>query len=116
MPPGVTLPSSPPGAENPQIEDDEGPPDNKFLQPGWTRARTRAYHQASNTTQPADHALFNQRPPNQPVPALQTCETRQLLESATNQEAMLSPYPANLSHEMEKEIAGLDEAGTFGDA
>jgi len=115
--PGVMSPSSPPGAENPQIEDDEGPPDNELLQPGRTRARTRAYHQASTgTSQPADHALFNQRPPNQPAPALPTCDAGQLSEPATYQEAMLSQYHANWSHAMETEIAGLEGAGTFGDA
>ena len=66
-PPEVVSSSSPPGAENPQVEDDEGVPDIDLLQPGLTRARTRAYHQAFTTARPADHALFNQRPPNQPA-------------------------------------------------
>ena len=115
-PPGVMSPSSPPGAGNPQGEDDEAPPDNELLQPGWTRARTWAYHQASTTARPTDHALINYRPPNQPVPALPTCGAGQPSEPATYQEAMLSPYHANWSHAMEKEFAGLEEAGTFGDA
>ena len=77
-PRGVMLPSSPPGVENPQAEDAEDPPDNELLQPGRTRARTRAYHQASTTARPADHAVFNQAPPKQPAVALSTCDASQL--------------------------------------
>ena len=40
-PPGVMSSSSPAGIENPQV--DVGPPDNELLQPGRTRAATRAY-------------------------------------------------------------------------
>ena len=42
----VMSPSSPPGTDNPQV--DEPPPDNELLQPGRTRARTRVYHQANH--------------------------------------------------------------------
>ena len=64
---------------------------------------------------PADHALFNQRPPNQPTFALPTCDASQLSEPATYQEAMRSPFHANWSHAMEGEVAGLEGAGTLGD-
>ena len=117
MPPhGVMSPSSPPGTDNPQVEDDKALPKNEILPPGRTRARTRAYHQASTMSRPADHALFNQRPPNQHAPVLPTCHAGQLSEPATYQEALLSPYHANWSHAMEKDITGLKGAGTFGDA
>ena len=107
-------PSSPAGIENPQV--DEGPPDNELLQPGRTRAATRAFHQATATARPQDHALFNQRPSNQPTPALPICDTSQLSGPTTYDESMRSPYHANWSHVMEGEISGIEEAGTFGDA
>ncbi|CAN0098402.1 unnamed protein product [Laminaria digitata] len=115
-PPEVMSPSSPLGIDNPQV--DEGPPDNELLKPGRTRARTKAYHQASTAARsaPADHALFNQRPPNQPTPALPTCAAHELPEPTTYREAMQSPYHENLSYAMGREITGLEEAGTFEDA
>ena len=64
---------------------------------------------------PADHALFNQRPPNQPTFALPTCDASQLSEPATYQEAMRSPFHANWSHAMEGKLAGHEEVVIFGD-
>ena len=112
-PPGVMSPSSPAGIDNPQV--DEGPPDNELLQPWRTHAATRAYYQATATVRPQDHALFNQRPSKQLTPALPTCDASQLSEPTTYDEAMRSPYHTNWSHAMKGEIAGLEEAGTFGD-
>ena len=65
-PPGVMLPSCPPGTEKTQI--DESPPDNELLQPGRTRGRTRTYHKAVTAARSADHAFYIQRPPNSPPP------------------------------------------------
>ena len=107
-PTGVMPSSSPGGNDNPQV--DEGPPDNEVLQPGRTRAATRAYRQATATARLPDHTLFNQR-----TPALPTCDASQLSEPSTYEEAMRSPYRANWSHVMEGEIGGLEEAGTFED-
>ena len=106
---GVMPPSSPAGINNPQV--DEGPPDNELLQPGRTRAATRVYRQATATARPPDHALFNRC-----TPALPTCDTSQLSEPSTYDEAMRSPYRANWSHAMEGEFGGLEEAETFEDA
>ena len=119
-PPGVMSPSSPPD-RNPQV--DEGHPANELLQPGRTRARTRAYHQASTSApaadhapHSADHALYNQPPPNEPAPPLPTFDASELSEPTSYAEAMQSPYSANWSHAMEREVSGLEEAGTFEDA
>ena len=90
-PPGAMSPSSPPGTENPQI--DESRLDSEFLQPGRTRARTKAYHKATTAAEPAEHALYNQRPPNSPPP-LPACHARELSELATYQGAMDSEYSA----------------------
>ena len=92
-PPGVMSPSSPPGTDNPQV--DEPSADNELLQPGRTRVRTRAYHQPTATALPADDEIFNQRPPNQPTPVLPTCDASQFSEPTTYQEAMRSPYHAS---------------------
>ena len=108
-PPGVIQPSSPPGTDNPHV--DHGPPDNELLQPGRTRARTRAYHQAPTTARSIDHAIYNQ-----PTPVLPTCDASQLSEPATYHEAMRLPYHNNWSHAMKREVAGLEDVGTFGDA
>ncbi|CAN0469943.1 unnamed protein product, partial [Laminaria digitata] len=62
-PPGVMSPSSP---LDRNLLVDEGHPANELLQPGRTRARTRAYHQASTSAHTADHALL------QPAPAQRT--------------------------------------------
>ena len=103
-PPGMMSPSMPPGTENPQA--DEGPLDNELLQPERTRARTRAYHQATTAAGPADHALFNKRLPNSPPP-LPTCHASELSESATYQEAMDSAYKANWLYSIDQELSGL---------
>ena len=108
-PPGVMLPSSSPGTDNPQV--DEGHLEKELSQPGRTRGRTRACHQASTAARSADHAIYNQ-----PTPALPTCDASQLSGPAPYHEAMRSPYHANCSHAMEGEIGGLEEAGTSGDA
>ena len=100
-PPGVMSPSSPPGTENPQI--DEGPPDNELVQPGRTRARTRAHHKATTGAGPADHALHNQRPPNSPLP-LPTCHaasfrsprhTKRLWPRSTAQTGRMRPIKSS---------------------
>ncbi|CAM9756673.1 unnamed protein product [Laminaria digitata] len=75
-----------------------------------------AYHQASTAPHSADHALYNQPPPNEPAPPLPTFDTSELSEPTSYAEAMQSPYSANWSHAMEREVSGLEEAGTFGDA
>ena len=73
-PPGVMSPSSPPGTENPQI--DEGPPDNELVQPGRTCAKTRAHHKATAGAGPADHALYNQCPSPLPLPTCHAASFR----------------------------------------
>ena len=78
-------------------------------------ARTRAYHQATATAWRADDAPFNQRPPNHVTPALLNCDASKQSEPTTYQEAMRLPYHAKWSHAMEREVAGLEEAGAFGD-
>ena len=108
-PTGVMPPSSPGGNGNHQV--DEGPPDNKLIQPGRTRAATRAYRQAAMTARPPDHAQFNQ-----PPQALPTCDASQLSQPSTYDEAMRSPYLANWSYAMEGEYGGLEEDGTFEDS
>ena len=111
MPPPSILPPSPPppGTENLQV--DEDPPDNELLQPGRTRWRTRANHPATTAARSADHALLNQRRPNQRTPVLPTCKASELSEPATYHEA----YCAHWSHAMERKTTGL-EVGIFEDA
>lgn len=119
--PGVMSPSSRPETENPQVDD--GLPDNQLLQQRRTRSRTRTYHSAStsapsaDTPHSADHALcHHQLPPDDPATSLLTFDASELEEHATYLEAMQSPYSANWSHDMEREVFELEEAGTFGDA
>ena len=106
---GVILPSSPAGIDDPQV--DTPPPDNELLQPGRTRATTRACRQATATARPPDHALLNQC-----TPAFPTCDASQRSEPLTYDEVVRSPYRANWSHAMEGEFGGLEEAGSFEDA
>ena len=91
-PPVAMSPSSPPGIEKHQI--DESSPDSEPYQPERTRARMRAYLKATTAAGPADHALYNQRPPKSPLP-MPTCHASERSEPATYQEAMGSEYSAN---------------------
>ena len=66
--PGVMSPSSSLATKNVQVDEDLL--NKEFLLLGRTRARKRAYHQATTAAGPADHALYNQRPPNSPLPPI----------------------------------------------
>lgn len=73
------------------------------------------YKQAATAARSTDCALFNQRPPSQPKPVLPTCDACQLSGPATYQKAMCSQYHADWFHVMEREISGVEGAGTLGD-
>ena len=110
-PPGVMSPSSPPVTKTPQIDD--SPPDNELLQPGRTRVKTRAYHKATTVAGPADHALYNQHPPNS-APPLPTCHASERSGPTTYQEAMDSENSASWVGVATQELFGLQGVGSIG--
>ena len=86
-----------------------GPPGQQYPSTGADTSGNEGV-QATDTARPPDHALFNQH-----TSALPTCDASQLSEPSTYDEAMRSPYRANWSHAIKREISGLEEAGTLED-